>query len=85
MKISNGVINLAVALSKPIEVLDLSVLTYNSLRRWGVNSVADLCETRNDERLPAIRGIGKKGLLEIEHKLDDFLNEYMTDSRGVES
>ena len=77
--INDNTLNMAIAISRKIEVLKLSTMTYNALRRWGVDSVADLCEARQNGKLQKVRGIGRKALDEIEHALDEYLNAYATE------
>lgn len=53
-----------------IEMLDLSVRSYNCLKRAGINTVKDLTErTQTDMRL--VRNIDKKCITEIENKLNE--------------
>ena len=40
--INDRVIELAVAVAKPIEVLNLSTMSWNALTRWGIQTIADL-------------------------------------------
>lgn len=77
--INDDVLKMAIAISRRIEVLELSTMTYNALRRWGVDSVADLCDVRENGKLQNVRGIGRKALNEIEHALDEYLNAYATE------
>ena len=51
-----------------IEELDLSVRSYNCLKRAGINSVAELCE-KTDEEMIKVRNLGKKSLEEVKQKL----------------
>ena len=67
-------INLIIALNKTIDCLELSVRSYNCLRRWGINTIAELYEAKNKEELPKIRNLGLKSVYEIEHKLNMFLS-----------
>ncbi len=55
-------------LEKTIEELDLSVRSFNCLKRAGINSVADLTEKTEDEMIK-VRNLGKKSLEEVELKL----------------
>lgn len=54
----------------PLDELELSVRTYNCLKRAGINSVERLRSLR-DEDLRKIRNLGRKGLDEIKQKLAD--------------
>lgn len=51
-----------------IEELDLSVRSYNCLKRAGINSVAELTE-KTDEDMMKVRNLGKKSLEEVKQKL----------------
>lgn len=53
-----------------IEELDLSVRSYNSLKRAGINTLNDLLAYSEDE-MSKIRNLGKKSLKEILEKLVD--------------
>lgn len=53
-----------------IEELDLSVRSYNCLKRAGINSVEELIQ-RNEEDMMKVRNLGKKSLEEVIHKLDE--------------
>lgn len=52
-----------------IEELDLSVRSYNCLKRAGINTVEDLIN-RTDEGLIRIRNLGRKNFEEIKRKLE---------------
>jgi len=69
LPISKKTLRIAVALSKGIEELGLTKRSYNGLRRWGVNSVADLCEEYINGSLPRVRNMGEKSIFEVEHAL----------------
>ena len=71
-------INLIIALNKSIDCLELSVRSYNCLRRRGINTIAELYEAKNKGELPKIRNLGLKSVYEIEHKLNMFLSESNT-------
>lgn len=51
-----------------LEELDLSVRSYNCLRRNGINTVGELCNLRESE-LMTVRNLGKKSFMEIMEKL----------------
>jgi hypothetical protein len=59
---------LANDLALPIEELDLSVGTYNPLKREGINTIGDLV-CRTEERLGSIRHIAQRRIDEIKFKL----------------
>lgn len=52
----------------PIEELDLTVRSYNCLKRAGIENVDELTQRTEDEML-RIRNLGKKSLKEIKEKL----------------
>ncbi len=52
-----------------IEELDLSVRSYNCLKRAGINTVAELVE-KTDEEMIKVRNLGKKSLEEVKQKLE---------------
>ncbi|CAB1129920.1 RNA polymerase (alpha subunit) [Candidatus Hydrogenisulfobacillus filiaventi] len=52
----------------PIEELDLSVRSFNCLKRAGINTVGELAE-KTDEDMMKVRNLGKKSLEEVKEKL----------------
>ena len=55
-------------LDMTIEELDLSVRSFNCLKRANINTVADLVSKTQDEMIK-VRNLGRKSLEEVEHKL----------------
>lgn len=51
-----------------IEELDLSVRSYNCLKRAGINTVAELVE-RDEDEMMKVRNLGRKSLEEVQQKL----------------
>ena len=51
-----------------IEELDLSVRSYNCLKRAGINTVGDLIQ-KNEEEMMRVRNLGRKSLKEVVQKL----------------
>lgn len=51
-----------------IEELDLSVRSFNCLKRANINTVEDLT-SRTEEEMIKVRNLGRKSLEEVEHKL----------------
>ena len=51
-----------------IEDLDLSVRSYNCLKRAGINTVEELVQRDEDERMK-VRNLGRKSLEEVQQKL----------------
>lgn len=56
-------------LEMTIEELDLSVRSYNCLKRAGINTVQELTERTIDDMMK-VRNLGKKSLEEVEQKLE---------------
>ena len=56
-------------LEMTIEELDLSVRSYNCLKRAGINTVDELVQ-RNEEEMMKVRNLGRKSLEEVMAKLD---------------
>lgn len=56
-------------LEMTIEELDLSVRSYNCLKRAGINTVSELTERTMDDMMK-VRNLGKKSLEEVEQKLE---------------
>ena len=57
-------------LDRTIEELDLSVRSYNCLKRAGINTVFDLTEKTEPEMMK-VRNLGRKSLEEVKVKLSD--------------
>lgn len=57
-------------MEKTIEELDLSVRSYNCLKRAGINTVQEL-STKSEEDMMKVRNLGRKSLDEIKAKLVD--------------
>ncbi|MGB9802935.1 MAG: DNA-directed RNA polymerase subunit alpha [Desulfofundulus sp.] len=57
-------------LEMTIEELDLSVRSYNCLKRAGINTVEELIQ-RNEEEMMKVRNLGKKSLEEVINKLSE--------------
>ncbi len=58
-------------LDMTIEELDLSVRSFNCLKRAGINTVEDLIN-KSDEDMMKVRNLGRKSLAEVIAKLDSF-------------
>ena len=56
-------------LEKTIEELDLSVRSFNCLKRAGINTVEDLIN-KTEEEMMKVRNLGRKSLEEVIHKLE---------------
>lgn len=57
-------------LEMTIEELDLSVRSYNCLKRAGINTVEELAQ-RTEEDMMKVRNLGRKSLEEVKHKLEE--------------
>jgi DNA-directed RNA polymerase subunit alpha len=57
-------------LEMPIEEMELSVRSYNCLKRAGINTVEELTQ-RTVEEMMKVRNLGKKSLEEVENKLSE--------------
>ena len=57
-------------LEMQIEDLDLSVRSYNCLKRAGINTVNELTQ-KSEEDMMKVRNLGKKSLKEVKQKLDE--------------
>ena len=53
-----------------IEELDLSVRSYNCLKRAGINNVEDLTN-KTEEDMMKVRNLGRKSLEEVREKLHE--------------
>ncbi len=58
------------ALEMTIEDLELSVRSFNCLKRAGINTVSELVQKTEDEMIK-VRNLGKKSLEEVESKLTE--------------
>ncbi|MFI3252026.1 MAG: DNA-directed RNA polymerase subunit alpha [bacterium] len=56
-------------LDMSIDELDLSVRSYNCLKRAGINSVSDLIG-KSEEDMMKVKNLGRKSLKEVKEKLD---------------
>ncbi len=63
--------NNAKLLNMTIEELDLSVRSFNCLKRAGINTVEDLIN-KSEEDMMKVRNLGRKSLEEVINKLDSF-------------
>lgn len=57
-------------LEMTIEELDLSVRSYNCLKRAGINTVQELT-SKSEAEMMKVRNLGRKSLEEVKNKLDD--------------
>ena len=66
------------AISLNIDELELSVRSFNCLKRAGINTVEELCNKTSDEMMK-VRNLGKKSLDEVLEKLKE-LGLHLRDS-----
>jgi DNA-directed RNA polymerase subunit alpha len=57
-------------LEMTIEELELSVRSYNCLKRAGINTVQELC-SKTEEEMMKVRNLGRKSLEEVQEKLQE--------------
>ena len=57
-------------LEMSIDELELSVRSYNCLKRAGINTVAELCDKTPDDMMK-VRNLGRKSMEEVEQKLGE--------------
>ena len=57
-------------LEMSIDELELSVRSYNCLKRAGINTVAELCDKSHDDMMK-VRNLGRKSMEEVEQKLSE--------------
>jgi DNA-directed RNA polymerase subunit alpha len=57
-------------LEMTIEELDLSVRSYNCLKRAGINTVQELTQ-KSEEDMMKVRNLGRKSLEEVQEKLGE--------------
>ena len=62
--------NTSKVMEMTIEDLDLSVRSYNCLKRAEINTVADLMQ-KSEEDMIKVRNLGRKSLEEVKKKLQE--------------
>ena len=65
-------IDLAQAAKIHLEELDLSVRSYNCLRRYGMNNLQDILDIDSMEGMKRIRNLGIKSVMEIINKVHEY-------------
>ena len=58
-------------LEKPIEEMELSVRSYNCLKRANIHTIEDLTK-KTEEDMLKVRNLGKKSLDEVIYKLSSY-------------
>lgn len=62
-----------------IDVMDLSVRSWNCLRRAGIETIGDACKAAREGNLLQVRNLGRKSLNEIVKKLELYTGEDFSD------
>ena len=75
-------------MSRKLDALGLPVREYNCLRRYGIDTIAELYKVQQDGMLPKVRNLGRKSMERVEKALDEFirvkqLSELSTDLAEV--
>jgi DNA-directed RNA polymerase subunit alpha len=68
-------------LNTTIEDLDLSVRSFNCLKRAGISVVGDLV-ARSEEDMMKVRNLGRKSLEEVKKKLEEYGLSFKADENG---
>ncbi|MGB4023629.1 MAG: DNA-directed RNA polymerase subunit alpha C-terminal domain-containing protein, partial [Acutalibacteraceae bacterium] len=55
-------------LEMPVEELELSMRSFNCLKRAGINNVGELIQ-KTEQEISKVRNMGKKSLEEVKNKL----------------
>ena len=58
---------------RPIEDLELSTKSRNSLKRAGIDTIGELRRAYGNGGLFRVRGLGKKSIFEIRDKLGNYI------------
>lgn len=69
---------------KKIEELDLSVRSYNCLKRAGINTVGDLTQ-KTEEEMMRVRNLGRKSLKEVVQKLREIGLDLRRDYNNIDT
>lgn len=64
---------LADRMSRKLDALGLPVREYNCLRRYGIDTIAELYKVQQDGMLPKVRNLGRKSMERVEKALDEFI------------
>ena len=60
-------------MNRKLDALGLPVREHNCLRRYGINTIAELYKVQQDGMLPKVRNIGRKSMETVEKALDEFI------------
>ena len=71
-------------LSVDITELNLSVRSYNGLKRAGIFTLGDLFKALRENTLTSVRNLGKKSISEIKTKFLDFCYTQLSDKKKTE-
>ena len=67
---------------RPIEDLELSARSHNSLKRAGIDTVGELRRAYGNGGIFRVRGLGKNSILEIRDKLGNYIESQQEESDG---
>ena len=83
IKIVENAMKQARSVKLTVDDLDLSVRSYNLLKRAGLNTVTDI-QTKTKEEMMQVCNMGKKSLKEIETKLIDMTGVGFLDEADIQ-
>ena len=69
--------------STDVAELDLSVRSYNGLKRSGISSIGDLFRALQENSLPSVRNLGKKSIAEIKTQYLNFCYNQLSDKKKI--
>ena len=72
INVSKEQLDFVIALSRPIDVLNLDTRSFNALWRRDIRTIYELCEAYKNGTLVKIRNIGKKSIDDIEYCLNRY-------------
>ncbi|SDB59348.1 Sigma-70, region 4 [Ruminococcaceae bacterium FB2012] len=79
-KLNSIILNDNIDMEKSIDEMELSIRTYNCLKQSGINTLRDLADTTQNERI-LLKGMTKRNLKEIDDKM--IAMGFITDNTGV--
>lgn len=72
----DAVVDLALLMTKPIELLNLSARSYNALTRGRIYTVAEVYKAKRNGTLNELQNLGKKSIQEIGWRLNEYLSSW---------
>ena len=79
-KMNSSILGDSIDLEKSIDEMEFSIKTYNCLKQSGINSLKELADTTQNERL-LIKGMTKRSLKEIDNTMTAI--GFITDDKGM--